>query len=100
MNQKKGRFLLQTTKQLNWGAGLSGLGFLLYLFARIVGFVVAADVIVMLCAVVSAWVFLSVVVAREKDKDIVGYNLLWGTGALALLMVSFATLTVRMYLGV
>ena len=48
---------------------------------------------------VSLWVFVSVADVRKDDKETVSYNLLWGTGALALMMVFFAFATLRMRLG-
>ena len=48
---------------------------------------------------IAVWTFLSAAVVRRKDKETVSYNLLWGTGALALLLGGCAVLTVKMRLG-
>ena len=45
MNGEKKGLLLQTTKQINIGAGISGVGFLLYLAASALKIQLAADVI-------------------------------------------------------
>ena len=92
MKEKKG-FLLQTVRQMNGGAALCGVGFLLYLGASALGWVTIAF------GVVSLYVFISVSEGRRKDKEAVSYNLLWGTGALALLLCGCAVLTIRLRLG-
>ena len=98
MKAKKG-FLLQTVRQMNGGAALCGVGFLLYLGASALGWVTAADILTIAFGVVSLYVFISVSEGRRKDKEAVSYNLLWGTGALALLLCGCAVLTIRLRLG-
>ena len=98
MKEKKG-FLLQTVRQMNGGAALCGVGFLLYLGASALGWVTAADILTIAFGVVSLYVFISVSEGRRKDKEAVSYNLLWGTGALALLLCDCAVLTIRLRLG-
>lgn len=98
MKEKKG-FLLQTVRQMNGGAALSGAGFLLYLGASAIGWETAADILVIAFGVVSLYVFASVSEGRRKDKEAVSYSLLWGTGALALLLCGCAVLTIRLRLG-
>ena len=98
MKEKKG-FLLQTVLQMNGGAALCGVGFLLYLGASALGWVTAADILTIAFGVVSLYVFISVSEGRRKDKEAVSYNLLWGTGALALLLCGCAVLTIRLRLG-
>ena len=93
MKEKKG-FLLQTVRQMNGGAALCGVGFLLYLGASALGWVTAADILTIAFGVVSLYVFISVSEGRRKDKEAVSYNLLWGTGALALLLCGCAVLTI------
>ena len=97
-NEKKG-FLLKTAKQMNWGAGASALGFFLYLLVSALDLGILKDIVVVAGAVLSLWVFASVADGRNRDKEAVTYNLLWGTGALALMMVFFAFATIRMRLG-
>ena len=98
MKEKKG-FLLQTVRQMNGGAALCGVGFLLYLGASALGWVTAADILTIAFGVVSLYVFISVSEGRRKDKEAVSYNLLWRTGALALLLCGCAVLTIRLRLG-
>ena len=98
MKEKKG-FLLQTVRQMNGGAALCGVGFLLYLGASALGWVTAADILTIAFGVVSLYVFISVSEGRRKAKEAVSYNLLWGTGALALLLCGCAVLTIRLRLG-
>ena len=97
-NEKKG-FTLKTRKQLNWGAAASGLGFLLFLLVSALDLGVLKDIVVVVCALISLWVFMSASDVRKDDKEAVSYNLLWGTGALAMMMVFFAFATLRMRLG-
>ncbi len=98
MKEKKG-FLLQTVRQMNGGAALCGVGFLLYLGASALGWGTAADILTIAFGVVSLYVFISVSEGRRKDKEAISYNLLWGTGALALLLCGCAVLTIRLRLG-
>lgn len=99
MKRKKG-FLLQDTKQLNLGAMVSGVGFLLYLGAAALGWRDAADVLSLVFALVALYVFASAAEGRRKDKEAVSYNLLWGTGALAMLTCLCAAASLRQRLGV
>lgn len=99
MKKEKRGFLLKTQKQLNLGAAVSALGFLLFLLVSALNLGIVKDIVVVVCAVVSLWVFVSVADVRKDDKETVSYNLLWGTGALALMMVFFAFATLRMRLG-
>ena len=90
---------LKTQKQLNRGAWISALGFLLYLLVSVLDLGILKDIVVVLSAAVSLWVFLCAADVRKGDKETVSYNLLWGTGALAIMMVFFAFATLRMRLG-
>ena len=63
------------------------------------GWVTAADILTIAFGVVSLYVFISVSEGRRKDKEAVSYNLLWGTGDLALLLCGCAVLTIRLRLG-
>lgn len=98
MREKKG-FLLQTVRQMNAGAVVSGLGFLLYLALSALELETAADIAAMAFGLVSVYVFASVAAGWSQDREAVSYSLLWGTGALALLMGGCAVLTVKLRLG-
>lgn len=98
MKRKKG-FLLQGVKRLNLGAMVSGAGFLLYLGAAALGRQGAADALSLVFALVSLYVFASVAAERNRDKEAVSYNLLWGTGALAALLCLCAAASLRQRLG-
>ena len=100
MNDKKKSLLFQTTKQINTGAIVSGIGFVLYLALAAMGWELAADIVVIAFAAAAAvWTFLSAVAGRNRDKEAVSYSLLWGTGALALLLGGCALLTIKLRLG-
>lgn len=93
-------FLLQGSRQLNLGAIVSGVGFLLYLGAAALEWKAAADILSLAFALVSLYVFVSVAAGRRRDRETVSYNLLWGQGALALLLCLCAAATLRERLGV
>ena len=97
MNEKKKG--LRTQKQLNGGAILSGVGFLLYLAARALGWELAADIVCIVFGVIAVLTFFAAAMGRQKDRELVRYSLLWGTGALALLLGGCAVLTIKMKLG-
>ena len=88
-----------TTRTINGGAILSGIGFLLYLAARALGWEMAADGICIVFGVIAVLTFLAAAVGRQKDKELVSYSLLWGTGALAMLLGGCAVLPIKMKLG-
>lgn len=92
-------FLLREVRQMNLGAIVSGVGFLLYLGAAALGRQTAAELLSLAFAAVSLYVFVSVAAGRKRDKEAVSYNLLWGQGALAILLCLCAALTVREWLG-
>jgi hypothetical protein len=97
--KRKNSLLLQGVKQLNLGAMVSGIGFLLYLGASVLGLTGAADLLSLVFALVSLYVFASAAEGRRKDKEAVSYNLLWGTGALAALACLCAAAVLRQRLG-
>ena len=91
----KKSFLLQTVRQMNAGAVVSGLGFLLYLGAAALGPEGVRDGAALVFGLVSLYVFVSVAEGRRRDKEAVSYNLLWGQGALTLLLCMCAALALR-----
>ena len=98
MKERKG-FLLYTLAQMRAGAIVSGLGFLLYLALSAMGLETSADITAVAFGMVSVYVFASVAAGRSRDREAVSYSLLWGTGALALLLGGCGVLTVRLWLG-
>lgn len=98
MNEKKG-FLLQTVKEMNIGAVVSGVGFLLYLLASAVVPGIVADVIAWVFGVIALYVWFSVMTGRHADKEAVSYNLLWGQSAVTLMLAACAVLSIRVRLG-
>lgn len=98
MKERNG-VLLQTTRQINTGAVVSGIGFLLYLGALALRLEDAADVIAIAFGVAAFYVFASALFLRLRDREAVSYSLLWGTGALALLLGGCALLGIRLRLG-
>lgn len=98
MREKKS-FLLQTVEQMNAGAIVSGLGFLLYLALSALEWEMAADLTAVAFGVAAVYVFISVAAGRSRDGKAVSYSLLWGTGALALLLGGCGILTIKLWLG-
>lgn len=98
--KSKNSLLLQGVRQLNLGAIVSGIGFLLYLGAAALDWRNAAGALSLVFSLVSLYVFASVAAGRKWDKETVSYNLLWGQGALAVLTCLCAAATVRSWLGI
>lgn len=84
---------------MNKGAIVSGVGFVLYLVVSALGQTLAADVIAVAFGIVAVYVLASVAMGRRKDKEAVSYSLLWGQGAVTLLLASCAVLAIRQRLG-
>ena len=95
MNGEKKGLLLQTTKQINIGAGISGEVSLLYLAASALQNQLGADVLNIIFALAAVWTFLSAASGRKRSKEAVSYSLLWGTGALTILLVACVALTIK-----
>lgn len=99
MKDKKKGLLLQTKKQMNNGAVATGLGFVLYMVLLVLGQELAADLVAIAFGVVGIYVSLSVMEARNRDKEEISYNLLWGQLALTIFLVACAVLAIRQRLG-
>lgn len=99
MKKENKGFLLRTVPQINRWTAISGLGFLLYLGAAAVELRLAADVIAVVAVLAALRTFLSAADLRGKDKEAVSYNLLWGTGALTLLLGACVALAVKTRFG-
>ncbi len=97
--KRQSGFLLRDVRQMNRGAVVSGLGFLLYLGATVLGWTTAADILALAFSAVSLYVFASVAAGRRRDRETVSYNLLWGQAALALLTCMCGVLALRELLG-
>ena len=97
--RRKNWLLLRGDRQLNWGAILSGAGFLLYIAVTAMGQQRLADVIGLIAGAVSLYVFASVAAERRRDKEGVSLNLFWGQASLVLLNGMCAVLTIREWLG-
>lgn len=99
MKEKRG-FLLRTAGQMNAGAAVCGAGFLLYLALSVLGWETAADIAAVVFGIAALYVFCSVAAEWARDRQAVSCSLLWGTGALALLLGGCGVLTVKLWLGV
>jgi len=97
MKENKGGFLLRDVAQIKRWAGISGIGFVVYLAVAAILPVIAGPVAAVF-AVAAVRAFLSALDGREKDKEAVSYSLLWGTGAVTLMLVAFAFLEFRLLL--
>ena len=84
---------------MNKGACVSGVGFLLYLGAAALEWILVKDLIAIVFGAIAIWTFFSVAEARQKDKEAVSYNLLWGSGSLAIMLGACAVLGVKLRLG-
>ena len=90
-----------TKKQINGGAIVSGIGFLLYLVGSALGWPVdLVDILLIAFAVVALWTFVSLMVyPEERRKAELTYSIWWGQGALTVLLVACAVLTIRQRLS-
>ena len=86
-------------KKVNRATIVSGIGFLLYLGARALELALIADVLAIVFAVIAVWAFLEAGEGRANDKETFSYNILWGAGSLALLLLACAALTIKTRLG-
>lgn len=98
MKEKKS-LLLQSVKQMNIGVSVAGVGFLLYIAASALKLGVVADIISAVFGLIALYVFVSVSEGRRKDREAVSYSLLWGSGALAILLCGCAAVTIKLRFG-
>ena len=80
---------LKPGKQINNGAIVGGIGFVLYMAFSALGWSGIALIVAIGFGLESLYTFLSTLEWREKDKESVSYSIMWGTAALALLMLGF-----------
>ena len=99
MDRKKNGLLLQTKKQMEQGAIVTGIGFAAYLVLSAVELALAADLVAIAFGIVGIYVSLSVAEGRRRNKEDVSYNLLCGVLALTIMLVAFALLAVLQRLG-
>lgn len=98
MKQKK-KILLQTAKDINRITVLSGIGFLACLGARGLKWDTLAGLIGIVFTVLAGWAFFSAMELREKDREAASYNMIWGTGALTLLLGACAAVQIKIWFG-
>lgn len=90
---------LKPGKQINNGAIVGGIGFALYLLFSALEWEAAALITAIGFGVESLYTFWSTIEWRDRDKESVSYSIMWGTGALTLLMLVPAVMTIKMELG-
>lgn len=94
----KNGFFIPVEKLNKWYIVTAG-GFVLYLAACAVVGQKIAGVVALVFALIAVRLFLSASAARSEDKERVGYNLLWGSGAMALLLGACTVVSVKLWLG-
>ena len=99
MDDQKKNAQKQDVKSLNKWACISGAGFLLYLGAAAMEWILVKDLIAIVFGGIAIFTFSFVADARKKDKEAVSYNLLWGTGSLAIMLGACAILGIKLRLG-
>ena len=100
MKKENKNIFMQDVRSIRIGSGVSGVGFLLYLGAAALEWILVKDIIAVIFAVIAIITFLSAADLRQKDKEAVSYNLLWGTGSLAIMLGACAVLGIKLRLGV
>ncbi|MBE6964069.1 MAG: hypothetical protein E7443_05690 [Ruminococcaceae bacterium] len=88
-----------TAKRLNKGSGIGAACFLLYLAAMALQWAAVAGIIAAAGTVIAGWTCVCAGELRQKDKEAVSYNLLWGSGALTLLLIACAAAGFKVALG-
>ena len=73
---------LKPGKELNTGAIIGGIGFAIYIALSALEWRGLALFAALAFGLEAGYAFLSALDCREKDKDSVSYNIVWGTGAL------------------
>ena len=76
------------------GAIIGGIGFAIYIALSALEWRGLALFAALAFGLEAGYAFLSALDCREKDKDSVSYNIVWGTGALAILMLLPAVMTI------
>ena len=90
---------LKPEKQINNGAIVGGIGFVLYMAFSALGWSGIALIVAIGFGLESLYTFLSTLEWREKDRESVSYSIMWGTAALALLLLVPAVMTIKQALG-
>ena len=90
---------LKPAKQSNNGAIVGGSVCALYMALSALGWSGIALIVAIGFGLESLYTFLSTLEWREKDKESVSYSIMWGTAALALLMLVPAVMTIKQALG-
>lgn len=99
MEENKGCKTALIRKRINQGSIVSALGLVLYMVVVAVGRQTLAGVLSIPFAAISAWTCMTASELRRKDKEAVSYNVLWGTGAVMILLVVCAVMNVKLWLG-
>ena len=73
---------------------IGGIGFAIYIALSALEWRGLALFAALAFGLEAGYAFLSALDCREKDKDSVSYNIVWGTGALAILMLLPAVMTI------
>jgi tellurite resistance protein TehA-like permease len=90
------RFLLKTMKQIHIGEGVSGVGFALYIIGAALRLPDALMALLLtVFALIAVWTMLSMLNFSDENEEHASYNLFWGQGALTILLVACAYLTIR-----
>lgn len=71
---------LKPGKQINNGAIVGGIGFVLYMAFSALGWSGIALIVAIGFGLESLYTFLSTLEWREKDKESVSYSIMWGDG--------------------
>ena len=90
---------LKPGKQINRGATVGGVGFLLYIAASALSWDALALIIAIGFGLESLYTFLSTLTWREREKEFISYSIMWGTLALTVLLLGPAVMTIKMELG-
>lgn len=100
MDSKKNGILMKTTREICIGAAVSGIGFLAYLGAAAMKWQMLSGIISIIFFLIALLSMVSSASLRKRSKEAVSYNLLWGTGALTVLLGACVAVNVKFWLGI
>lgn len=94
------KFLLTEKKQFNAGAVVSGVGLLAYLVCSALALPeTVIGIIAIAFALAAVYTLLSIALfPKARRKAELSYNILWGQGALTILLVACAYLSIRAWM--
>ena len=99
--RKVNHLLLKNLHQLRIGQIVSALGFAVYIVCSALNSAESVQLAVLvLFSLIALWTMASVIFyPRARKKEEVSYNVVWGQGAVTIVLVACTVLTIRQMMG-